>query len=71
MRLHKTTFLTDVIQADGKRRPSTQWHSSAAEASKARTAIKAEDRSAAPATEEVDVPVVKAELLAFLNALTK
>lgn len=71
MKLYRTTYLTEVIDGNGHRKPSIQWHGSASDASKARTAIKAKDRSASPQTSEVDVPVVKAGLLAFLNALTK
>ena len=70
MKLYKTTFLTDVIGSDGLRKSSTQWHGSASDASKARTAAKALGAFSKPTTEDVEVPVVKAGLLAFLNQLT-
>lgn len=71
MQLYRTTYKTDKIDDDGRRMPASQWHGSASDASKGRTALKATDKTSAPETVPVDVPVQKADLLAFLNDLTK
>ena len=70
MRIYKTTYKTSTILPDGRRACKIKWHSSGDAASKARTAIKAEDKTAEPTTEEVDVPTDKTGLLEFLNKLT-
>jgi hypothetical protein len=43
------------------------WHGSAADASKARSAAKAEDRNSKPSTEVIEVATNKEGLLRFLN----
>lgn len=70
MQLYKTTYKTANIAEPGTFRQAAVWHGSAADASKARTALKAENRKSDPSTKFIDVPVVKVGLLAFLNTLT-
>ena len=70
MQLYRTTYKTDKIDEDGRRITASSWHGSAADASKARTALKAQDKTCEPSTEPAEIPVVKQGLLAFLNTLT-
>ena len=70
MKLYKTTFTTGDNDPKGSFRKIATWQSSAGEASKARTAAKAENRGASPTTEEVEFETNKQGLLALLNAQT-
>lgn len=70
MQLYRTTYKTADIAESGSYRTASKWHGSAADASKARSALKAENKQSDPVTVPVEVPVVKAGLIAFLNTLT-
>jgi hypothetical protein len=69
MKLYKTTYT--VHTGDFAGRVAASWQTSATEASKARTALKAADKNSKPASEVVEVLTDKAGLVAFLTALTK
>lgn len=70
MKLYKTSFTTGADDPKGAFRKVATWQSSASDASKARTAAKAENRGASPTTEEVEFDTNKQGLLALLNAQT-
>ncbi len=70
MKLYKTTYNTTVVAPDGHFVQASQWHGAAADASKARTAMKGENRASDPHTTILDVSTDKQSLMHFLNTLT-
>lgn len=70
MKLYKTSFTTGVNDPKGAFRKVATWQSSANEASKARTAAKAQNKAADPSTEEVDFDTNKQGLIELLNTQT-
>lgn len=68
MKLYRTTrYVNDSTE----KRTRGVWHTSSADASKARTAMKKEFLGADPKTEEVEVKTTRSDLVAFLNELCK
>lgn len=70
MKLYKTSFISGADDPKGAFRKVSTWQSSASDASKARTAAKAENKDAKPSTEEVDFNTNKQGLIELLNAQT-